>query len=255
MPVRYVLYLRVSTESQADGGFGLQVQEETGRQWLRSGRHRLVEVCTDAGRSGTLDVGERAGLARALALVAADRADGIVVHRLDRLARDVILQEQLLAELHRLGKELRSCSPAEDENLAHTPDDPTRALVRRILGSIATYEREVIRLRLRSGRVRKQLAGGYVGGPPPYGWAAVRGDLIPVPDEQRTIRLIRRLRADGRSYRAICAELERRGVPSRARHHKWRPATVCDIYARAEMRRAAGRNSALPSPDVVEVTA
>jgi hypothetical protein len=41
-----------------------------------------------------------------------------------------------------MGKELRSCSPTEDANLVHDPDDPTRALVRRILGSIATYERE-----------------------------------------------------------------------------------------------------------------
>ena len=95
-----------------------------------------------------------------MALVAADRADGILVHRLDRLARDVVLQEQLLAELHRRGKELHSVSASEDENLAHDPEDPTRALVRRILGSVATYERDVIRLRLRAGRARKELAAG-----------------------------------------------------------------------------------------------
>ena len=79
------------------------------------------------------------------------------MHRLDRLARDLVLQEQLLAELHRRGKELASVDRTEHDSLAHSPDDPTRALVRRMLGSIAQYEREVIRLRLMAGRTRKQL--------------------------------------------------------------------------------------------------
>jgi DNA invertase Pin-like site-specific DNA recombinase len=50
-----------------------------------------------------------------------------------------------------------------------------------MLGSIAQYEREVIRLRLMAGRARKKLEGGYAGGGPPYGWAAVRGELVKVP--------------------------------------------------------------------------
>src|SRR5207253_3477050 len=158
---RFVVYLRVSTEQQADAGQGLAIQEEACRRWLQQGRHRLVEVCSDAGRSGSLDVGRRPGLARALALIGAERADGVVVHRLDRLARDLVLQEQLLAELHRRGKELASVDRTEHDSLAHSPDDPTRALVRRMLGSIAQYEREVIRLRLMAGRTRKQLEGGY----------------------------------------------------------------------------------------------
>lgn len=253
--MRYVLYRRVSSNAQASDGQGLEIQEETGRAWLRAGRHRLVEVCTDSALSGSDDVAHRPGLARALALVIADKADGILVPRLDRLARDVILQEQLLAELHRIGKELRSCSPTEDHNLEHTPDDPTRALVRRILGAVAQYERELIRLRLKSGRERKLMRSGYIGGTPPYGWAAVRGELVPVPDEQRTIRLIRRLRAEGRSYRAICAELERRGIVSRARHRKWRPATVQGIYQRPDRRKVLAGNVAAPSPELSEVTA
>src|SRR5437868_2256221 len=169
---RFVVYLRVSTDQQADTGQGLDIQEEACRRWLQQGRHRLVEVCTDAGRSGGADVGHRPGLARALALVGADRADGVLVHRLDRLARDLVLQEQLLAEMHRRGKELASVDRTEHASLTYAPDDPTRALVRLMLGSIAQYEREVIRLRLMAGRARKQLGGGYAGGAPAYGYAA-----------------------------------------------------------------------------------
>jgi DNA invertase Pin-like site-specific DNA recombinase len=253
--MRYVVYLRVSTDAQADSGQGLDIQEAACRKWLREGRHKLVEVCSDAGRSGSLDVGHRPGLARAVALVGADRADGVLVHRLDRLARDLVLQEQLLAELHRRGKQLASVDLTENASLLYSPDDPTRALVRRMLGSIAQYEREVIRLRLMAGRERKQLLGGYAGGMPPYGWAAVRGELVKIPAEQSGIRLMRRLRDEGQSYRAIAAELERRGVRARGGRKHWRPATILDILKRAEMRKASGKNGATPPAELVGVSA
>jgi DNA invertase Pin-like site-specific DNA recombinase len=252
--MRYAVYLRVSTEGQADDGQGLLIQEAACREWLRSRRDRLVEVCSDAGRSGGLDVGHRPGLARALALVAADRADGVLVHRLDRLARDLVLQEQLLAELHRRGKGLASCDPTEDASLVHSPDDPTRALVRRMLGSIAQYEREVIRLRLMAGRARKALDGGYAGGAPPFGFAAVRGQLAAVPDEQRTLRLMRRLAAEGVSYRLIAGELERREMAPRS-GGKWHPATIRGIVQRDKNRRPAKRNGVEGAAALEEVSA
>jgi DNA invertase Pin-like site-specific DNA recombinase len=249
--VRYVIYLRVSTDQQADAGQGLEIQEAACRQWLKEGRHRLVEVCTDAGRSGGADVGHRPGLARALALVGADRADGVLVYRLDRLARDLVLQEQLLAELHRRGKELASVDRTEHAALTYSPDDPTRALVRRMLGSIAQYEREVIRLRLMAGRQRKALDGGYAGGKPAYGYASVRGQLVKVPSEQAAIQRMVRMRRTGKSYRQIGDELERAGVKSRALHGRWRPDTVRAILLRVEART----RNALPSPEIVEVSA
>jgi DNA invertase Pin-like site-specific DNA recombinase len=256
MAMRYVVYLRVSTDAQADGGQGLDIQEAACRKWLREGRHRLVEVCSDAGRSGSLDVGHRPGLARALALVGADRADGVLVHRLDRLARDLVLQEQLLAELHRRGKQLASVDLTENASLLYSPDDPTRALVRRMLGSIAQYEREVIRLRLMAGRARKKLEGGYAGGGPPFGWAAVRGQLVKIPGEQMQIRLMRKMREDhGMSYRQIAARLEELGIRSRAPHGKWRPDTIRGILMREELRLGGRKTVALPSPGIAEVTA
>lgn len=253
--VRYVAYLRVSTDQQADTGHGLDVQEEACRAWRAQNRGRLIGVFRDAGRSGAADLSHRPGLAAALAALVDDRADGLLVYRLDRLARDVILQEQLLADLHRLGKELRSCSPTEDANLAHDPDDPTRALVRRILGSIATYEREMIRLRLNAGRSRKQLAGGYVGGAPPYGYAAVRKELVPVPSEQAGLKVIRKMAREGKPYRQIAAELERRGIASRAAGGKWQPGTIWGIIKREEARKAVRRNGVHHSPELEEATA
>jgi DNA invertase Pin-like site-specific DNA recombinase len=253
--VRLAIYLRVSTDQQAGAGYGLEIQREECTAWLRAHRHRSAGLFVDEGRSGASDVGDRPGLAGALALIGGDRADGLLVYRLDRLARDVILQEQLLAELHRRGKVLHSCFAAEDDNLEHTPDDPTRAMVRRILGCVAEYEREMIRLRLKAGRLRKALGGGYVGGGPPYGYAAVSRELEPVPAEQDAVKLMRRLRGQGLSYRQIVAELERRGIAPRTAAGNWQPNTIRAILMREEARRPGRSSKALPSPDLAEVTA
>ncbi|MDP9402618.1 MAG: recombinase family protein [Actinomycetota bacterium] len=58
-----------------------------------------MALVADEGVSGTL--ADRAGLAEALALLRERAAWGLVVHGLDRLARDLVLQEQLLAECWR----------------------------------------------------------------------------------------------------------------------------------------------------------
>jgi len=253
--VRFVAYLRVSTDLQADTGQGLDIQEAACREWARKGRHRLVEVVRDLGVSGTTDVAARPGLTRVVALLAADKADGVVVFRLDRLARDLVLQETFLDDLHRRGKELHSCSPTEDAHLADAEDDPSRALVRRILGAVAAYERDLVRLRLRAGRDRKRMAGGYACGPPPYGYAAVGRELVKLPGEQLAIRAMRRMRAGGMSYREIGDQLQVMGVRSRARHGKWRPDTIRGILIREEMRRGGGPNIVAPSPALAEVSA
>lgn len=253
--VRYVAYLRVSTDGQADSGGGLEIQEAACREWARKHRHRLVELVADRGVSGTTPPDKRRGLSHAVALLAADRADGVVVFRLDRLARELVLQEQFLAELHKAGKELHSCSPTEDAHLANADDDPSRTLVRQILGSIAQYERAWTKLRLAAGRERKLMAGGHVYGPAPYGFEIADGRLVKVPGQQLAIRAMRKMRAAGMSYREIGDQLEVMGVRSRAQHGKWRPDTIRAILSREELRRSGESNIADPSPEFAEVTA
>jgi DNA invertase Pin-like site-specific DNA recombinase len=253
--MRYAVYLRVSTDQQADTGGGLEIQEQECRRWLRRNGHRLAEVCVDAGRSGGAELAERPGLVRALGLVQDDQADGVLVYRLDRLARDIVLQEQLLAQLHRRGKELHSCSATEDEHLVHAPGDPQRALVRQILGAIAQYEREVIRLRLVAGLERKKLAGGFTGGGVPYGYESRHGELVPVPAEQEAVRLICTLHRQGRSYRSIAEALESRGIRSHAPSGNWRPNTIRAIVLREGAKKATVKNVAAPLPQLDEVSA
>jgi DNA invertase Pin-like site-specific DNA recombinase len=231
VPYRVVAYLRVSTDRQADEGFGLDVQEAAIREWAQRNKARVAFVVRDEGRSGTADIVDRPGLAEALGHLQAKRADAVVVARVDRLARDLVLQEWLRAEVLRAGAELRSASPTEDVYLRDDPKDPTGNLVRQILGAVAEYERAMVRLRMEAGKAMKRKAGGYAGGAPPYGYRAVDHDLVANLDEQRQVSRIRRWRREGKSLREIADRLNTDGIP--ARRGRWHPQTVARVVERA----------------------
>lgn len=228
-----VAYLRVSTDRQAEQGSGLDVQADAIERWAQVEGHEVVGWYRDEGISGTRAIDERVALGAALEALKRRTATGLVVYRLDRLARDLVIQEQLLAELRRLAATLFSTSAAENELLVDDPDDPTRKLVRQVLGAVSEFERSMITLRMRAGRQRKAEQGGYAYGAPPFGHAAVGRSLEPVDAERQVAVLIRQLRAEGHSLRAIAAYLDATGVPTKRGAVRWHPKVVAGILRRA----------------------
>lgn len=229
--MKVAAYLRVSTDRQAEHGLGLSVQEQAIRKWAKANGHRVALWARDEGVSGSNGLEAREGLHEALSALRANSVRGLVVYRLDRLARDLVLQEQLLAEVRRMGGEVFSTSAAEASYLGDDPDDPSRKLIRQVLGAVAEYERAMINLRLRSGRRRKAETGGYAYGAPPFGFRAERGELVPDEAEQPALTRIKELQEAGGSLRSIAAALEAEGFRPR-RGARWHPETVRLIVAR-----------------------
>jgi DNA invertase Pin-like site-specific DNA recombinase len=93
--MRVAAYLRVSTDRQAEKGLGLQVQEQAIRTWAKAEKHRVVRWDRDEGVSGSNGLEARENLLSALAALQAGEVEAIVVYRLDRLARDLVVQESL----------------------------------------------------------------------------------------------------------------------------------------------------------------
>lgn len=152
------------------------------------------------------------------------KANGLVVYRLDRLARDLIVQETLL------GGEVFSTSAAEASYLRDDPDDPSRKLIRQVLGAVAEYERSMIALRLRSGRKRKAKDGGYAYGAPPFGFRVEDGELVPDQGEQETLGRARELQRGGASIREI-TRLNEEGRRAK-RGTRWHPTTMARVLRR-----------------------
>lgn len=224
-------YLRCSTDEQTKR-FGLEVQEQAVRAHCRDAGLRLVAVERDEGESGSNGLDTRHGLARALATLEAGEADVLVVARLDRLARDLLLQETVLEQLRAHGRQV--VSVAEPDVVS---DDPTRVLVRHVLGAIAQYERGVIRGRMLAGKQAKANRGGYVGGAPRFGRRAHDRELVVDPDEHATLQRMVELRADGMSLRSIAERLDAEGRKPK-RGTRWHPTTVARALSHAEAGQA-----------------
>lgn len=223
-----IAYLRPAGD--ADDARAAAVEEQRGavQAWARKGGHRIVAVAAD---DAAANLEERRGLAEAIAALRVGAVDGIVVRSLDSLAEDLVVQEQLLAELRRLGAKVYSLNRAEAVELRSTPADPSRRVIRRVLAVAAETAPSITALRAAaSGAMR---GPGPVVGSPPYGYQAENGSLVPDPTEQSALARIADLRASGATLREIARSLQLEGHrPKRA--EKWHPETVRRIAERLD---------------------
>lgn len=222
-------YTRVSTQGQADDGYGLAVQEQAIRAWAKAQGHRVVALATDAAVSGTVEADDRPGLVEALAAIANGDADALVVARLDRLARTLTVQEAAIARVWQ--SDGRVFSVETGEVLRDDPDDPMRTFTRQVFGAVAQLDRAMIVKRLRAGRRAKAEAGGYAYGAPRYGTRAKDRRLVADAAEARAVARAVALRSQGCSYRGIADALTAEGYKPK-RSHRWHPQVVARILAR-----------------------
>jgi DNA invertase Pin-like site-specific DNA recombinase len=228
--MKFIGYRRVSSAGQVDR-YGLPAQETDLRDYTRAEKHQLVRVETDGAKSGALPADERPGLLAALKAVEKGEADGLLVPGdLDRLARELIVQEAILGQVWKVGGVIHTTT--RGEVLRDDPDDPMRKAFRQFMGIIAEIDRAMTAKRMRNGRKAKAAAGGYAGyGSPAFGQRSVDGELVDDEDQASTIARMRELRGYGIGYKAIADRLNAEGLKSK-RGGSWHPQTVARVLER-----------------------
>jgi DNA invertase Pin-like site-specific DNA recombinase len=211
-------YLRVSGKGQVDGdGFTRQLQAIK----VYAGAHgiRIVRAYREEGVSGAKDLENRPAFVEMMTALHANGVKLVLVEKLDRLARDLMVQETIIGDLRKNGFELIS---------VHEPDllqdDPTRKLMRQIFGAISEYEKTMIVLKLRGARARAKARRGRCEGAKPFGY---------FDGEPDTIARMKALRASGMGFDRIAAALNAEGVKPR-RGERWWGLTVNKILTAAE---------------------
>ena len=106
----------------------------------------------------------------------------VIIERVDRLARDLMVQEAIISDLQHKGFDLISVTEGDDL----LSEDPTRKLVRQVLGAIAEYDKTMTVLKLRAARERKRAKVGKCEGRKSYSEA--------MPEVIKEIRRLRRKR-------------------------------------------------------------
>lgn len=237
VPRRLVAYLRVSSAGQAEG-YGLELQEDAVRAAARELGDRVLRVHADE-VSGTVAPTGRPGLLAAVTEVREGRADGVIVARLDRLARDLLAQEATIAEVRELGGVV-VVADAGERPLLDGDADPTRKLLRQFVGALSEWTAADLRLRLEAGRDKKRAAGGYAGGRPPLGMRAEARELVAYGVEQAAIGRMVALRRVGLSLREIADSLGREGYRTKDGKDTWHPEQVRRALQRIDPDLAQG---------------
>jgi DNA invertase Pin-like site-specific DNA recombinase len=149
---RVGFYVRVSTSEQT-----VEPQLFALRAYAEARKLEISTECVDHGVSGARD--RRPALDRLLADARRRRFDVLAVTKLDRLARSVRHLTSLAAELEALDVDLVVLDQAIDTST------PAGRLLFHVLGSIAEFERDLIRERTAAGMRAARRRGARIGRP------------------------------------------------------------------------------------------
>ena len=226
-------YIRVSTEGQVDA-YGKDVQRDAILRWAKLNGHLITHMYEEDGVSGTKDSGARPALQLLLSQHSHKRFEGVVVFEPSRIARRIVVQETLLNLIWAEGLKVFSTTTGE---MSQDEDDPTKIMIRQILGVIAEFDHRTTVKKLQAGRIVKSAQGGYIGGVAPYGYR-VQGTgkdarLVADDVESQVVADIVTEYRNGRSYNGI-AELLNLGGYKTKMGKDWTAVQVRRIIQREE---------------------
>lgn len=231
--MRCVIYLRVSTREQAEEGYSIPAQREACLKHIRENGWTFVDEYSDRGESARSQ--DRPQLQEMLARITRDKdVQAVVIHKIDRLARNIEDHVAIKAILKRAGAVLVSVV----ENIE---DSASGRLVEGIHALMAEFYSANLAAEVKKGMVQKIKNGGCVFHAP-VGYKNVRemvgGHNVArvIIDEHAAslVNLAFRLYATGdKSLREVTEILDRRGL--RVQHSKKKPPNALTLPAVAKM--------------------
>jgi site-specific DNA recombinase len=223
--MRCVIYLRVSTKEQAENGLGeegfsIPAQREACVRHLRDKGWELVDEYADRGESARS--ADRPQLKAMLARIAEDAdVDAVVVHKVDRLARNLEDHVAIRALLRRRGVTLVSVT----ENLEETASG---RLVEGIHALMAEFYSANLATEIKKGMGQKAKMGGWPHAAP-LGYLNVRetiggrqvAHIVADPERAPHVSAAFELYATGEwTLERLVRELAHRGLRNRGRRDR-----------------------------------
>lgn len=205
-------YLRVSTDRQADLGYGLDIQEAAVLNFCHSNHFINLILFVDDGYTGTNF--NRPALKGIISLIqdynvgkTRVRINTMVIPRMDRLGRTLLgtlqfIQDYIVAEKdskfstqNHNREDINFISVAENY-VRIEKDNPQGKFLLMLFATLAEYDRDLIVEKLKSGRKARVASGKWLGGgntPFGYRYDKELGKLIVVPEEAEKVREVFRL--------------------------------------------------------------
>lgn len=218
--MKVIVYLRVSTDAQAESGAGLDAQLDACQKYAQKRQLEIDRVFKDEGISGAAELDGRPGLMEAVNEL--KKGDILLVAKRDRLARG---DQMALIQIAVEKKKSRIISSV-DEGTEGDKDDPMTYMMRGMTDLFAGFERLLIKSRTKAALKAKKDRGERVGHIPfGYQLAADGIQLESNKAEQDILRQMRELKESGLSIRDIAKELNSRKAFNRG-NSTWNHGSV-----------------------------
>jgi DNA invertase Pin-like site-specific DNA recombinase len=226
--LRFISYLRVSTEGQGRSGLGLEAQRQAVAAHVAQAGGDLMAEFREV-ESGKRS--DRPQLAAALASCRTRRAV-LVIAKLDRLARNARF---LLSVVEGSGEAgVVFC------DLPALPAGPVGKFMLTQMAAVAELEAGLISQRTRAALAVAKARGVRLGNPSPTPATATMAAVARAARSRQVadraadmLAVVRQAQAEGASsLRVIAAELHARGVLTPAGKARWSPAQVQRVLAR-----------------------
>ena len=207
-----LLYARVSTEKQAQKELSIPAQIEAMRSFAKSQNFKIVGEYIDEGKSGrSID---RPQLKKLLERCKKDSIDVVLVHKIDRLARNLVDHATIKAILKQRGIRLISVVEKFEDSVAGQ-------LVENIMASIAEFYSANLGEEVKKG-LREKLRRGDFPGRPPFGYKTVRDEnnrsKVEIDSDKSVfVKMAFEMYAEGKySLKSISQKLFSLGVQTRS---------------------------------------
>jgi site-specific DNA recombinase len=196
---RVAIYVRVSTQEQAEEGYSIQMQTERLKKYCEAKEWTVANIYTDPGYSGGNI--NRPALSKMLSDITAGNIDLVLVYKLDRLSRSQKDTLYLIEDIF-LKNNVDFVSMSENFD---TSTPLGRAMIG-ILSVFAQLEREQIKERMAMGNIGRAKEGYWRGGSGvPIGYNFTKGDskLLVNEYEAMQVREIFDLFIKGNTFHGI----------------------------------------------------
>lgn len=204
--MRAVAYCRFSSDGQREESIEAQIRAIT--EYAERSGYALHKVYADRGISGTTD--NRAEFQRMIDDAKHKKFDVVIVHKLDRFARNRADSAIYRRELTKYGVKLISV-------LENFDDSPESVILQSVIEGYNEYYSKNLRREVMKGLKENALTCRFTGGVPCLGYDIDKSTLKYVINsfEAEAVKLIFKMYLEGAGYTEIINELNRRGFKTK----------------------------------------
>ena len=181
-PLKAALYIRVSTDRQAEEGDSLEEQESELKKYCEFRKFHIKNIYIERGKSGGNT--KRPEYQKLIKDMQAQRINTVVVKKLDRLSRSLLDFEALMVIMQTHEVEFISIRESFDTTTAMGKAMLRIALV------FAQLEREQTSERISDVMQYRASLGHFNGGQPPFGYVALNKELMISNQQKPLVELI-----------------------------------------------------------------